>query len=120
MALNGIRKLYSTTACSGGVISNLRSPSGGRVGEREREVKEGGGQGGGRRTNEVACCVVLLPLGYLYIVGGGAPYPSPKPPRVAAKGGARVAAARARAGWPPPKTVTLGLLGPRAHGALAQ
>jgi hypothetical protein len=45
MALDGIRKLCSTTACGGGVISILHSPLGSHVGEREREVEEAGDQG---------------------------------------------------------------------------
>jgi hypothetical protein len=41
MALNRIRKLRSTTACSGGVVSLLCSPSGGHVrGKGEREEEE--------------------------------------------------------------------------------
>jgi hypothetical protein len=45
MVLDRIRKLHNTMACSGGVISNLRSPSGGRTGEREVEVEEAGAPG---------------------------------------------------------------------------
>jgi hypothetical protein len=53
MALDRIRKLHSTTTCSGGVISILHSPSGSRAGERERwwrvaaKVERGGTPGGG-------------------------------------------------------------------------
>jgi hypothetical protein len=60
----GIQKLHSTTACSGGEISHLRSPSGGHAGERERY---GGGRrpggGGGRWPGEEGlvelCCALL-------------------------------------------------------------
>jgi hypothetical protein len=49
MVLDRIRKLHNTMACSGGVISNLRNPSGGRMGEREVEVEEAAHQGEKRR-----------------------------------------------------------------------
>jgi hypothetical protein len=81
--LDGIQKLHSMMACSGGEISNLRSPLGGHAGERdsererERAREEGGGLGGGRRTREVGGSLVastsweivmkLSPLGSLYI-----------------------------------------------------
>jgi hypothetical protein len=78
-------KLRSMTVCSGGVISNLRSPSGGHAGERGRE--EGRGQGGGRRTKEVEELSWLFSfvgnydeaptLGVLYIVGRGGTLPLP-------------------------------------------
>jgi hypothetical protein len=38
MALDGIQKLHSTTACSGGEMSNLCSPSGGHARKRERRA----------------------------------------------------------------------------------
>jgi hypothetical protein len=83
----GIRKVCSTTACSGGEISHLCSPSGGHTGEREDD----GGGGRPRRWWAVArwrrgswnLCVLLHPWGTLYIGGGVHPYPSTK----AAKGG---------------------------------
>jgi hypothetical protein len=81
----GIRKRRSTTACSGGVISHLRSPSGGHVGEIEgggRRPGEAGAPGGvGGRPGEeglVELVCSLLSWGPLYIGGGGAPYPSTK------------------------------------------
>jgi hypothetical protein len=47
MVSDRIRKLHSTRACSGGVVSFLRNPSGGHMrGRGERG-------GGGRRTREV-------------------------------------------------------------------
>jgi hypothetical protein len=101
-----IWKLCSTTACSGGVISHPRSPSGGHAGEGEGGGGRRPGGGGGRRLEGGGArgtCVSSPPLGPLYLGGGGAPYPLHKPPMAAAKGGAKGAAARARASRPSPR-----------------
>jgi hypothetical protein len=58
MALDGIRKLHSTTACSGGVVSLLCNLSGGHTRGIEREV-ERGGEPGREERRHVANCVVL-------------------------------------------------------------
>jgi hypothetical protein len=121
MTLDRIWKLCSTTACSGGVISNLRSPSGGHAGER-------GGGGVGRHTREEEsskahgnCVVLSSHWGTLYS-GNGCILPIHqdslgwRPRR-----GARAAVA----GWGqvvrllPNPNPSPGRLGPRAHGALA-
>jgi hypothetical protein len=70
----------------GGVISNLRSPLGGRAGEREVEVEESGALRRGEEAHGQRLCVVLLlHVASLYIVGRGWPCPSPKAPRAVAK-----------------------------------
>jgi hypothetical protein len=114
MALDGIRKLCSMTTCSGGVVSLLRSPSGGHVrGRGEREEEEAGSPGR-EETHVDVVCVLLLPGALLYIVGRGAACPSSKPPKAAAKEGPRAAArVRVGLGCPAPtyypKTLTLAI-----------
>jgi hypothetical protein len=101
MALGGIRKLHSTTACGGGVISILCSPSGGHAREREREmeVERGGAPGRGREgTWLVVMCLSLLLGPPLYSGEGGSTNPSTK----AAKGGGQGGEAVARVGQASP------------------
>jgi hypothetical protein len=52
MALDGIRKLCSTTTCSGGVISILHSPWGSHAGERGVEEGNNQGEEGGGQVEE--------------------------------------------------------------------
>jgi hypothetical protein len=86
-------------ACSGGVISNQRSPSRGRVGEKERGGREGGIQGEEERGMWLVVCS-LLSLGPPLYSGEGEHQPLHQgSPRAAAKG--RGGAARAGPAGPP-------------------
>jgi hypothetical protein len=86
-------KLRSMTACSGGVISILRSPSLGHVGERGGGG-EGGAIGGEEKAHDLLLCVSPFLWGPLYIVGRGSTNPSTK----VAKGGGHEGEAVARVG----------------------
>jgi hypothetical protein len=59
MALDGIQKLRNTTACRGGVVSLVRSPSGGHARGREKEVERRATHQGER--GEVTWPVVVCP-----------------------------------------------------------
>jgi hypothetical protein len=58
--LDKIWKLRSMTTCNGGVVSLLRSPSGGHVGEREVEVEREAHQGERRALRIVELCALHL------------------------------------------------------------
>jgi hypothetical protein len=101
------------TACSGGVISILRKPSGGHTGERGGGG-EGSAPGGEEKARGLLLCVSPSSWGPLYIVGRGSTNPATK----AAKGGGQGGEAAARmgpAGSHRPQTLTLAhQLGPKA------
>jgi hypothetical protein len=115
----GIRKLHSTTACSGGVISHLCSPSSGHAGEREGAGRRSGeayaqGGGGGQPGDEglvelVLCSPLLGPP--LYIGGRGAPLPPPHGTKGGGQGERRAMAAGVGGAKLTPKTLTLAGLG---------
>jgi hypothetical protein len=81
----GIRKLHSTTACSGGDSLLLRPfgrPRGSERGRGRRPGEAGAPRRwrwrvGRRGTWQLVCS--LLPKAPPYTGGGGAPYPLPKP-----------------------------------------
>jgi hypothetical protein len=106
MALDEIQKLRITTACSGGVVSLLRSPSGDHT------------RGRGERV--ALLCALLLHGALLYIVGRECTLPLPKPPRAPAKGGGgqNLVGARPADPYLPLNSNTSRLgLGLMAHGA---
>jgi hypothetical protein len=103
----GIRKLRSTTTCSGGDSLLLCSPSGGHAGVREGEGsglgcgwRPGGGGGQLREEGLVELCV-LSSQGPIYIVGRGAPLPLPKASKGGGQGGGGRRRPRLRPSRPP-------------------
>jgi hypothetical protein len=105
MTLDGIRKLHNTTACSGGVVSLLRSPSGGMREGDDREVEVGGAPGRRESSKARGCVVYASPHVAPLYRGEGVPLPLHQGTRGDAQGGGE--GRRLEARWPPTQTLTL-------------